>query len=51
MLTETVSARMEARHLGIVGGPRLAVRAAESILGQQSVRENAVFFSKAPVCY
>lgn len=44
MLTETVSARMEARHLGIVGGPRLAVRAAESILGQQSVRENAVFF-------
>lgn len=44
MLTETVSARMEARHLGIVGGPRLAVRAVESILGQQPVRENGVFY-------
>lgn len=37
MLTETVSAKMEARHLGIVGVPRLAVRAIESILGRQSV--------------
>lgn len=44
MLTGTGSARMEARHLGIVGGPRLAV---ESILGCQSAREKtAVFFSR-----
>lgn len=52
MLTEAVSARTEARHLGIVGGPRLAIRAVESILGRQSVRENEVlFFFKAPVCH
>lgn len=44
MLTETVSARMEARHLGIVGAPRLAVRAVESILGPQSVGEKTAWF-------
>lgn len=55
MLTETVSASMEARHLGIVGVPRLTVRAVQSSLGRQSVQEKTVcvffFSSKAPVCH
>lgn len=52
MLTETVSARTEARRLGLVGVPRLAVSAVEAILGRQSVWEKTACFSlKAPVCH